>query len=80
MKVRMLDVVQRCKKEIEDKTLETHRTPRVDQVGAVPYEPQQTPDPHDIHSLIQNIWQFPGVRKVITDGIDEDFNTERVTP
>ena len=74
MKVRVLDVVQRCKREIEDKE---SRIPHADEAGGVLHERQQA---LDFHSSMQDAWRFPGVRKVITDGTNEELDTENVTP
>ena len=77
MKVRVVDVVQRCKREIEDKALEESRIPHADEAGGVLHERQRA---LDFYSSMQDAWRFPGVRKVITDGTNEELNTENLTP
>ena len=52
MKARILDAIQRCKKEIENKALEV----RVDEVGAAPPEHQLVLDLQDSFSLMRNVW------------------------
>ena len=56
MRVRVLDAVQRCKKEIEDRALEAPFVPPVDEVEAVPREHQLVLNPQDSYPPIQNVW------------------------
>lgn len=75
MRARMLNAMQRCKKEIEEKALEVPRVPHTEEAGVVLHEHQRTLDPHGFGSSMQDVWQVSGISAVITNGIDEEFNT-----
>lgn len=74
MKNRILEVMQRRKKEIEDEALEARCVSRVDEMRAIIRKFRRTLDPHDFCPSMEDVWGVPDIRKVIIDGTDEEFN------
>jgi len=75
MKVRVLEVMQTCKQAFEDKALEARCISRVEEIRTIVRKYQRTLNPHNFCPSMEDVWQVPEIRKVIIDGIDEEFNT-----
>lgn len=80
-KVRVLGAMRRCRKEIDNEALEGRCVSRVNRIEGIVDKYRRTLDPHDFCLSVGDVCRIPGIRKVIIDGTDEEFNTcaEEVT-
>ena len=70
------------KEQIKDEVLEARCIARVDKMRSIVHKYNRTLSPHDFCLSKEDVCQIPDIRKVIIDGIDEDFLacTDEVTP
>ena len=74
MEARLLEAMQRRKKEIDDRPLKGHCIPRANRIGAIALEYQRTLNPHSFYLQMEDICQVSDIRRVVIDGTDEEFD------
>lgn len=74
MKVRVIDAMWACRKEIADKALKARCISRVNRIEMAVEKYQRTLDPHDFCPSMGDVSRIPDIRKAIIDGTDEEFN------
>jgi len=81
MKVRVLDAMWACKKEIDDEALKARCISRVNRIEMIVGKYRRTLDPRDFFPSMGDVSRIPDIRKAIIDGTDEEFNAraEEVT-
>lgn len=75
MEARVLYAMRACKRRIDGEALQARCISRANKMRAIVDKYRQTLHPHDFCLWRENVWRIPALRKVITDGTNEVFNT-----
>ena len=74
MEARVLNAMRAYKRKIENEALQAQCVSRVNKMRAIVDKYRQSFHPHDFCLWREGVWRIPAIRKVITDGTDEEFN------
>ena len=75
MEPQILNVMRRCKKELEDRALESRYPSRIEAMRRIIDKYRRTLSPHNPYPSMEAVCQIPDIRKAIVYGTDEEFST-----